>query len=385
MSEKRRTIDNDVTVRFGSTVVSPHGYVPLATVQSAPLPVLQWPMEPSETYTIIMIDHDAPYPQQPTESPFLHWMQANISEHNPVGDTVIPYMAPSPPRDSDAHRYEIFVFAQPSVPLSAHGPHQRSAFAVQRFARRHRLIPVGSVQFSTGGIASAPSSSPALPRPLQPVAPQMLPISQPVARYLPSFPTITPAPVVAPQQLAAPAMRRGGKSTRTATGGTSTGQGTRNPPKTQTVPGGKIPYMLPGAVISESDARTCRCTLHVGARQPSWCLAEKAYFQKRTDPQSGQVETCYNPYAVCVKSTGRAYPGICGENFNYDEIPDEELRAFAYLHSGVAVPKPWTRDAQLHEIAGYVCSKSPHHPICSRLQQTTPHSQTVDTHNDQEQ
>jgi len=69
-----------------------------------------WDSFGMQAYTVIMVDMDAPYPDNPTNAPYLHLMQVNI--RNGKGDTVVDYTPPSPPPDSAAHRYEIYLFKQ---------------------------------------------------------------------------------------------------------------------------------------------------------------------------------------------------------------------------------------------------------------------------------
>lgn len=77
--------------------------------------VFEWETSKNDLYTILMIDLDAPYPENPVNSPFLHFMMVNISDIdgiNKEGDVVFEYIPPSPPSDSEPHQYEIYVFKQ---------------------------------------------------------------------------------------------------------------------------------------------------------------------------------------------------------------------------------------------------------------------------------
>lgn len=75
-------------------------------------------------YTVIMVDPDASYPQNPSKRFILHWMQANFTQVNGTSSSgrmlqngtgpVVPYMRPSPPTNSSAHRYILYAFQQPS-------------------------------------------------------------------------------------------------------------------------------------------------------------------------------------------------------------------------------------------------------------------------------
>lgn len=69
-----------------------------------------WDSFGMQAYTVIMMDIDAPYPDNPVNAPYLHLMQVNV--RNGKGDTVVKYMSPAPPPDSAPHRYEIYLFKQ---------------------------------------------------------------------------------------------------------------------------------------------------------------------------------------------------------------------------------------------------------------------------------
>ncbi len=78
--------------------------------------VFEWEMSKKDLYSMLMIDLDAPYPEDPVDSPFLHFLMVNITDVNGVtakeGDIVFEYLPPSPPPDSEPHQYEIYVFKQ---------------------------------------------------------------------------------------------------------------------------------------------------------------------------------------------------------------------------------------------------------------------------------
>lgn len=69
-----------------------------------------WDSSGTQAYTVIMMDVDAPYPDKPANAPYLHLMLVNV--RNGKGNTLFDYISPSPPPDSEAHRYEIYLFRQ---------------------------------------------------------------------------------------------------------------------------------------------------------------------------------------------------------------------------------------------------------------------------------
>jgi phosphatidylethanolamine-binding protein (PEBP) family uncharacterized protein len=89
------------------------------------------------TYTLLMVDPDAPSPGDPKFRNFLHWMVINI----PVvdikrGEVVVEYMGPSPPKGK--HRY-IFLLYKQSGRMDAQAPHDRKGFQPKEFAKHHGL------------------------------------------------------------------------------------------------------------------------------------------------------------------------------------------------------------------------------------------------------
>ncbi len=75
-------------------------------------------------------------------------------------------------------------------------------------------------------------------------------------------------------------------------------------------------------------ARFCRCETHVSAKQPEWCLKEKAWREKRDG------KTCYNPYAVCNASVKDNPSNACWAFYkaNAAAIPAAEKLALGLLH-----------------------------------------------------
>ncbi|KAI9688274.1 MAG: hypothetical protein M1820_010302 [Bogoriella megaspora] len=113
-----------------------------------------------QLYLAVMVDPDAPYPQDPTAAEYLHWLQPNLRLINAstlpleavdpfpfifyANQTDTParlhYSSPQPPNNSAAHRYILYVYQQPlnfTFPQSyaGYGPNNRSNFNVAAFAR----------------------------------------------------------------------------------------------------------------------------------------------------------------------------------------------------------------------------------------------------------
>lgn len=103
-------------------------------------------------YVILMVDPDAPSPDNPTRRFILHWLAANVTQGTAEAQAplagqraltnstpaLVPYRPPMPPTNSSAHRYIIYAFAQPdnfAIPQSFSGfsDQNRSMFSLDRF------------------------------------------------------------------------------------------------------------------------------------------------------------------------------------------------------------------------------------------------------------
>ena len=106
-------------------------------------------------------------------------------------------------------------------------------------------------------------------------------------------------------------------------------------------------YFKNNSSLTDKQKSWCRCVLHVADKQRGACNTEKAWFEKR----DGQ--TCYNPYAVCSKSVGTSVR-ICGENYDFNSISDNELISYAQLHQKgsniIVIPNPYDRKEMLDNI-----------------------------------
>lgn len=167
----------------------------------------------------MIIDNDAPYPPPLDKySPFLHLLIVNIPGDNyPAGYVEMPYLAPNPPLDSPAHRYQVLVFRQPveehnnrygereTARMLPHPHTKRENFDIGRYVRRHNLIEVGKMNFSVA--PASKRSTTRLPEIVygQPVSPSVQSPSR--GRRSPNAsPSSLAAPSLAAQSLAAPSL-----------------------------------------------------------------------------------------------------------------------------------------------------------------------------------
>ena len=71
----------------------------------------------NETFVLLMVDPDAPTPQDPTLSPIRHLLAGGLTVNGSLTEgamlinstaTLSDYIPPTPPPDSDPHRYVTF-------------------------------------------------------------------------------------------------------------------------------------------------------------------------------------------------------------------------------------------------------------------------------------
>ncbi|RLM75151.1 protein FLOWERING [Panicum miliaceum] len=100
------------------------------------------------TYTLVMVDPDAPNPSNPTLREYLHWMVTDIpaSTDNTYGRELVCYEPPSPA--TGIHRMVLVLFRQLGretvFPTS-----RRHNFNTRGFARRYNLgAPVAAMYFN---------------------------------------------------------------------------------------------------------------------------------------------------------------------------------------------------------------------------------------------
>lgn len=97
--------------------------------------------------------------------------------------------------------------------------------------------------------------------------------------------------------------------------------------------------------ISDTQKRYCRCVLHVAAKNKKECNISKGISDKKS-----RTSDCVNPYAICRKNI-KPETKYCAEYYDYSNIPDRELVAFAELHwDNIEIPEPYNRRKMLNNI-----------------------------------
>lgn len=101
---------------------------------------------PSKLYTLVMLDIDAPNPDNPYEADYLHWLITNIQAGQPIesGLTVAPYLGPNPPIGT--HRYFIQLYEQNNK-IEKSDDIERIKWDLNQFVSIHTLKKKGEFMF----------------------------------------------------------------------------------------------------------------------------------------------------------------------------------------------------------------------------------------------
>lgn len=105
-------------------------------INRKPKIVIQFISEKNNLLTLIIVDPDAHYPDNPTEKYMLHNLVINNDE------IIWKYKSPNPPLDSLPHRYMILLYKQ-SNPIKLDKPiAQRNKFDLKSFVKKYGLKKV---------------------------------------------------------------------------------------------------------------------------------------------------------------------------------------------------------------------------------------------------
>ncbi|XP_049279147.1 protein D3-like isoform X1 [Anopheles funestus] len=110
-------------------------------------PKVEWYADPTELYTLVMIDPDSPSRMEPWNREFAHWLVGNIpGRHVQNGETLFEYIPVFPRSGVGFHRYIFLVFQQQSWNDYSEAPRAsnknrtpRIRFSTRDFARRYSL------------------------------------------------------------------------------------------------------------------------------------------------------------------------------------------------------------------------------------------------------
>merc|ERR1712129_367267 len=123
----------------------------LTPPEAANAPSVTYLTEDDKYYHFLMVDPDAPTPQNSTLSDIVHCMVLNVKgTTNDIysGDIKEPYKGPAPPQGSDPHHYCQFLFVTDAeIPFDA--PSSRYNFNTTSFEKMINGTKGGAVQAST--------------------------------------------------------------------------------------------------------------------------------------------------------------------------------------------------------------------------------------------
>ncbi|XP_048657554.1 phosphatidylethanolamine-binding protein 4 isoform X7 [Marmota marmota marmota] len=117
------------------------------------------------TYTLMMVDPDAPSRSEPTKRYWRHWLVTDIKGNdikkgNIQGQVLTPYKPPSPPANSGFHRYQLLVYLQERNEVLSLLPSEsksRGSWNMESFLNRfHLREPEASTQFMTQNSHDSP-------------------------------------------------------------------------------------------------------------------------------------------------------------------------------------------------------------------------------------
>ncbi|PPQ77439.1 hypothetical protein CVT25_011021 [Psilocybe cyanescens] len=134
------------------------------------------------SFVVVLLDPDAPTPQNPNVSEFLHFLGGDFSADSTSGllsnstPALMEFFPPTPPPGSDPHRYVLLVFNQPDsfdvdAPTLINATTPRTNFSVTDFAQAVDLgdaiagnyFLVGPTNLSTPTMTGTAANQPTTP------------------------------------------------------------------------------------------------------------------------------------------------------------------------------------------------------------------------------
>lgn len=104
----------------------------------------------------------------------------------------------------------------------------------------------------------------------------------------------------------------------------------KSPRKTSPKPHVHTRIIKKTSPLTERQKKYCSCVVQVAEKQNDNCLSGKNW-RKTVDGKQ-----CYNPYAVCAKSTGGGNKN-CGDNYNYNKMTNAELMKYRLLSGKINI------------------------------------------------
>jgi phosphatidylethanolamine-binding protein (PEBP) family uncharacterized protein len=97
--------------------------------------------EKNKLLTLLIVDPDAHYPDNPTEKYMIHNLVINTNE------TIFKYKSPNPPLDSPPHRYFILVYRQSNIIKLDKPISKRNKFDLNEFVKTNKLKKIDEFVF----------------------------------------------------------------------------------------------------------------------------------------------------------------------------------------------------------------------------------------------
>ncbi|KAF2715257.1 phosphatidylethanolamine-binding protein [Pleomassaria siparia CBS 279.74] len=146
----------ELEVAFGSKKVENGNLLRVSDVKSTPS--ISFSADSSSTYTLLLVDPDAPTPDDPKFAYWRHWVVSGISSSGAFEKSALTeYLAPGVKDDSAPHRYTFLLYKEPtglSLSKSDVGGEEfvdRRSFGVDEWVSKHGLKLVGVTWFSGAG------------------------------------------------------------------------------------------------------------------------------------------------------------------------------------------------------------------------------------------
>jgi phosphatidylethanolamine-binding protein (PEBP) family uncharacterized protein len=154
----------NLSVKFASISPSNGSFMRVSQVKETPSISIPSSTSPpaSQSFTFMLIDPDAPTPDDPKFAYWRHWFVASIpstafasSNIIDAGVTLTQYLAPGPKDESGPHRYLFLLFAEPEglklekADVGGEEFMDRRSFGALEFVKKHGLELVG-VQWIRG-------------------------------------------------------------------------------------------------------------------------------------------------------------------------------------------------------------------------------------------
>jgi phosphatidylethanolamine-binding protein (PEBP) family uncharacterized protein len=96
-------------------------------------------LDSNKYHSLIISDLDAPYPETPDNSPFIHLIMINMLDGDPgSGDVVTEWLPFNPPENSSSHRYIINAYEQDDH-ISTMEQYSRVRYPLSRIENQYNL------------------------------------------------------------------------------------------------------------------------------------------------------------------------------------------------------------------------------------------------------